>query len=29
MGMFDYNHDQTGHAPNFVEIHPVLDIQFP
>jgi hypothetical protein len=29
MGMFDYNHGQTGHAPNFVEIHPVLDIQFP
>ena len=29
VGFFDYNHNQTGHAPNFIELHPVLDIQFP
>jgi hypothetical protein len=29
VGFFDFNHGQTGHAPNYVELHPVLDIQFP
>jgi hypothetical protein len=29
VGFFDFVHGQTGHAPNYVEIHPVLDIQFP
>jgi hypothetical protein len=28
VAFFDYNHNQTGHAPNFVELHPVLDINF-
>lgn len=28
VGFFDRNHGQTGHAPNYVELHPVLDIQF-
>ena len=28
IGFWDYNHGQIGHAPNFVELHPVLDIQF-
>jgi hypothetical protein len=28
VGFWDYNHGQTGHAPNFVELHPILDIQF-
>lgn len=27
-GFFDIAHGQTGHAPNYVELHPVLDIQF-
>src|SRR5262249_49253577 len=29
VGFFDHVHGQTGHAPNYVELHPVLDIQFP
>jgi hypothetical protein len=29
VAFFDYNHGQTGAAPNFIELHPVLDIQFP
>jgi hypothetical protein len=29
VGFFDFVHGQTGHAPNYVELHPVLDIQFP
>jgi hypothetical protein len=28
VGFFDYAHSQTGHAPNYYEIHPVLDIAF-
>ncbi len=28
IGFFDFHHDQTGMAPNAIEIHPVLDIQF-
>jgi len=27
-GFFDFLHGQTGVAPNGIEIHPVLDIQF-
>ena len=26
VGFFDFNHRQTGHAPNNLEIHPVLSI---
>jgi hypothetical protein len=25
---FDFDHGQTGHAPNFIELHPILDIIF-
>lgn len=28
VGFFDFNHGQTGVAPNAIEIHPVLNIQF-
>lgn len=28
VGFFDFSHGQTGVAPNAVELHPVLDIQF-
>ena len=28
VGFFDFLHGQTGVAPNGVELHPVLDIQF-
>jgi hypothetical protein len=28
IGFFDFNHGQTGRAPNDIELHPVLDIQF-
>lgn len=28
VGFFDYNHGQTGVAPNAIELHPVLDIVF-
>lgn len=28
IGFFDFHHGQTGMAPNAIEIHPVLDIQF-
>ena len=28
VGMFDFLHDQTGVAPNGIELHPVLDIIF-
>jgi hypothetical protein len=28
VGMFDFPHGQHGHAPNFIEIHPVLSLQF-
>lgn len=28
IGMFDFIHGQTGVAPNGIELHPVLDIQF-
>src|SRR5262249_24769957 len=28
VGMFDFLHGQTGVAPNGIELHPVLDIQF-
>lgn len=28
VGFFDYNHGQTGVAPNAIELHPVLDITF-
>jgi hypothetical protein len=28
VGMFDFLHGQTGVAPNGIEVHPVLDIQF-
>ena len=27
-GMFDFAHGQTGAAPNQIELHPVIDIQF-
>jgi hypothetical protein len=27
IGFFDFNHGQTGHAPNGREIHPVLKIE--
>lgn len=29
IGMFDFFHRQTGVARNCIELHPVLDIQFP
>jgi hypothetical protein len=29
VAFFDFAHGQTGHAPNYVELHPVLDVQFP
>jgi hypothetical protein len=29
VGFFDFAHGQTGRAPNLIELHPVLDIQFP
>eukprot|EP00753_Platysulcus_tardus_P000341 PLAT10338.1.p2 GENE.PLAT10338.1~~PLAT10338.1.p2 ORF type:complete len:184 (-),score=87.58 PLAT10338.1:736-1287(-) len=29
VGFFDFIHGQTGVAPNGIEIHPVLDVQFP
>ncbi len=28
VAFFDIAHNQTGHAPNYIEMHPVLDIQF-
>jgi hypothetical protein len=28
VGMFDFLHGQTGVAPNGIELHPVIDIQF-
>jgi len=28
VGFFDFLHSQTGVAPNVIELHPVLDIQF-
>lgn len=28
VGFFDYLHGQTGVAPNGIELHPVLDVQF-
>lgn len=28
IGFFDYLHGQTGVAPNGIELHPVLDVQF-
>ncbi len=28
VGMFDFPHGQTGAAPNQIELHPVIDIQF-
>lgn len=28
VGMFDFAHGQTGAAPNQIELHPVIDIQF-
>jgi hypothetical protein len=28
VGFFDFNHGQTGHALNYIELHPVLDIIF-
>jgi hypothetical protein len=28
VGFFDRIHGQTGVAPNGIELHPVLDIQF-
>jgi len=29
VGFFDYIHGQRGVAPNGIELHPVLDVQFP
>ena len=29
VGFFDRNHGQLGPAPNFIELHPVLAIEFP
>lgn len=29
VGMFDFPHGQTGAAPNQIEIHPIIDINFP
>jgi hypothetical protein len=29
VGFFDRNHGQTGAAPNYFELHPVLAVQFP
>jgi hypothetical protein len=28
VAFFDFAHGQTGHAPNYIELHPVLDIIF-
>ena len=28
VGFFDYDHGQTGNAPNILELHPVLNIDF-
>jgi hypothetical protein len=28
IGFFDFQHGQTGVAPNAIELHPVLDVQF-
>lgn len=28
VGFFDFNHGQRGVAPNVIELHPILDIQF-
>lgn len=28
VGFFDFIHGQTGHAPNGIELHPVLSIEF-
>jgi hypothetical protein len=28
VGFFDFPHNQSGHAPNFIELHPALDILF-
>src|SRR5207248_4126129 len=28
VGMFDFPHGQRGHAPNFIELHPVLSLTF-
>ena len=29
VGFFDYLHGQRGVAPNGIELHPVLDVDFP
>jgi len=29
VGFFDYVHGQSGVAPNGIELHPVLDVEFP
>ena len=29
VGFFDYLHGQRGVAPNGIELHPVLDVEFP
>lgn len=29
VGFFDYVHGQRGVAPNGIELHPVLDVEFP
>jgi len=29
VGFFDYIHGQRGVAPNGIELHPVLDVEFP
>jgi hypothetical protein len=29
VGFFDYLHGQRGAAPNGIELHPVLDVEFP
>jgi len=28
VGMFDFPHGQIGAAPNYIELHPVLEISF-
>ena len=29
VGFFDYIHGERGVAPNGIELHPVLDVEFP
>ena len=29
VGLFDRPHNQTGAAPNYIELHPVLAVRFP